>query len=95
MRTPKYVMSAHADLKAALIDAIQNREFGSAQKILDCIVCLSTITPAFDPTTLNDTEKTMVKEGQIIPAIKAVRTRTGVGLVEAKNLVVAYRDMGC
>lgn len=40
---------------------------------------------------LNDAEKEAVCNGQLIEAIKLVRTRTGAGLQEAKDAAEEYR----
>jgi Ribosomal protein L7/L12 C-terminal domain len=44
------------------------------------------------PDELNEDEKQFVVKNQFIQAIKEVRTRTGLGLKEAKDLVDAYRQ---
>jgi len=44
------------------------------------------------PVELDLAEKCLVRCGQTIPAIKALRARLGLGLREAKDAVDAFRD---
>jgi hypothetical protein len=45
-----------------------------------------------DPNALHASEIDMIYDGQWINAIKSLRTRTGLGLKESKDIVDKYRE---
>lgn len=57
----------------------------------DKVVDLVTNDPN-DPNALHASEIDMIYDGQWINAIKSLRTRTGLGLKESKDIVDKYRE---
>jgi hypothetical protein len=94
------LQNADETLRSAAKLAIDIDRFEDVARLLNVLTDLRTIVPpntssgapTRSPDQLNEYEKGLVRRKLTIDAIKAHRNRTGFGLKESKDVVVAYRD---
>ena len=74
-----------------IIQQIQSDKF-SLTELLFMRQAIDQSCARYGGAELNDIERKLVRNNEIIPAIKALRNRTGLTLVASKNIVDVYRN---
>lgn len=79
------IRSAYTSIQAQINEYLNGQQFAAARYLMDVLESLTKSPPS--NSTLTDEEVRLLATEGIIACIKAVRSRTGYGLKESKDLV--------
>lgn len=95
MSVAAHIENARDSLTRAVIELLKNSQHKAAQDVIGHIAQLEAFLAspvASIEDGLSHTERGLIRDGKFIEAIKDCRSRTGLGLKEAKDLCDAYRE---